>query len=104
VVAAVAMSGGSVPLKTVTIDLGEPPLLLVHGLADTTVPYAVAAPACLLTILLGNVCEQVLDPDAGHIAFGVPEARDFLYRWMVDGSGLRTPTRLTVFGTDSLLH
>jgi dienelactone hydrolase len=102
VAAAVAMSGGAVPTKTVTVGANEPPLLVVHGLADATVPYAVAAPACALTILRGNVCEQVLDPDAGHVPLALPAVREFLYRRIFHPSGTVSPTRLKIVRTHPL--
>jgi dienelactone hydrolase len=101
--AAVAMAGGSLPIKMTDIDPGEPPFLVVHGLADTVVPYIAAPPSCLATIALLNVCEQVLDPDQDHGRFGFAEIRDFLYRWVITRPGTQVPTRLTVVGTDSLL-
>jgi dienelactone hydrolase len=101
--AAVAMAGGSLPIKMTDIDPGEPPFLVVHGLLDTVVPYVAAPPSCLATIALLNVCEQVLDPDQDHGTFGLPEIRDFLYRWLIARPGTQVPTRLTVVGTESLL-
>lgn len=102
--AAVAMAGGSLPIKMTDIDPNEPPFLVVHGLADQVVPYVAAPPSCLATIALLNVCEQVLDPDQGHGRFGFPEIRDFLYRWVIARPGVQVPTNLTVVGTESLLE
>jgi len=102
--AAVAMAGGSLPVKMVNVDPGEPPFLVVHGLADLVVPYVAAPPSCLATIALLNVCEQVIDPDQDHDTFGTAEIRDFLYRWVITRPGLQIPTKLTVVGLDSVIQ
>lgn len=101
--AAVAMAGGSLPIKMTDIDPNEPPFLVVHGLADQVVPYVAAPPSCLATIALLNVCEQVLDPDQGHDDFGYPQIREFLYRWLIARPGTHVPTQVTLVGTESLL-
>lgn len=93
---AVAMAGGGISGVTYWADPGEPPLQIVHGLADETVPYVTAAPVCLETLANGNVCEQVLDPDQDHGTFGHAEIREFLYRWLVDRPPLLLPTNLTI--------
>jgi dienelactone hydrolase len=100
--AAVAMAGGGLPYKTVDIDTGEPPFQVVHGLADTVVP-AVAFPGpCLVTIALLNVCEVVVDPDQDHGTFGLPQIRDFLYRYVATRPSLRVPANVTPVGVESL--
>ena len=100
--AAVSMAGGGLPLKTVDIDPGEPPFQVVHGLADTVVP-AVAFPGpCAATIAMLNVCEMVLDPDQDHGTFGLPQIRDFLYRYVATRPTLRIPVAVTPVGLESL--
>ena len=103
VAAAVAMAGGSLPIKMVNIEPGEPPFLVVHGLIDTIVPYVAAPPSCLATIAMLNVCEQVLDIDQDHDTFGIVQIREFLYRWLFARPGVQIPTRLQIVGTESLL-
>jgi hypothetical protein len=96
------MAGGGLPLKTVDVDPGEPPYLVVHGLADLVVP-AVAFPGpCLATIALLNVCEMVLDPDQDHDTFGLPQIRDFLYRYVANSPAFRVPVNVTPVGLESL--
>jgi dienelactone hydrolase len=102
VAASVASAGASLHGKTVRIDTGEPPLLISHGVVDDVVPYPATVPTCVMTIALGNVCEQVLDPDAGHTTLGHAQWRDFLYRRMIQTPVLSPPTNLTVVGTESL--
>jgi dienelactone hydrolase len=102
VAAAVSAAGGSLPAKMVRVDTGEPPLLVVHGLADDVVPYPAEVPTCALTLAMGNVCEQVLDPDQKHPQFGYDLWREFLYRRMIQKPVLSLPTRVTVVGTESL--
>ncbi len=80
VAAGVSLSGGGVPGLTAQIDLGEPPLMTVHGAADDVVPYPVGLLPCVVTVALLNACEHVVDPDQDHGTFGMEEARDFLYR------------------------
>jgi dienelactone hydrolase len=102
VAAAVSSAGGSLPGKTVRVDPGEPPLLVAHGVADDVVPYPAEVPSCALTIALGNVCEQVLDPDGKHAQFGYAQWREFLYRRMIQTPVLSLPTSVTLVGTESL--
>jgi dienelactone hydrolase len=102
VAAAVSSAGGSLPAKMVRVDTGEPPLLVVHGLADDVVPYPAAVPTCALTVAMANVCEQVLDPDQKHPQFGFELWREFLYRRMIQKPVLSLPTSVTVVGTESL--
>jgi hypothetical protein len=53
-------------------------------------------PSCTLTLALGNVCEQVLDPDQNHNDFGFEHWREFLYRRMVQKPVLSLPTNVKV--------
>lgn len=98
VAAAVASAGGSLHGKTVRIDPMEPPLMVSHGVVDDVVPYPAAVSTCAMTIAMGNVCEQVLDPDQGHGFFGQDQWREFLYRRMVRAPTLMLPTSATVVG------
>ena len=43
--AAVSMAGGSVPVLLAKVDPGEPPLQIVHGVADDVVPFVAGPPA-----------------------------------------------------------
>jgi predicted esterase len=98
VAAVVASAGATLPVVLAHVGLGEPPLFLSHGLSDDVVPYPADVPACVLTVLLGNVCEQQLDPDQGHPQFGFPAWRDFLYRRMIQPAGLQLPLQVTITG------
>ena len=100
--AAVAMAGGSLPLKMTQVDPGEPPLLVVHGVADLVVPAVAWPPSCVATLALLNVCEVIVDPDQDHDPFGLPEIRDFLYRWVANRPAAQVPVAATVVGTESL--
>jgi dienelactone hydrolase len=102
VAAAISSAGGSLPVKMVRVDPLEPPLLITHGLADDVVPYPAEVPTCALTLAMGNVCEQVLDPDQKHPQFGFSQWREFLYRRMIQKPVLSLPTSVTVVGTESL--
>ena len=81
--AVVASAGGNLPLVLSDIDPGEPPMLLSHGVMDDIVPYPADLPACVVSVLLGNVCEQQLDPDQEHGQFGYDGWREFLYERMI---------------------
>lgn len=94
VAAVVSSAGGSLPGVLANVGLGEPPMFLSHGISDDIVPYPADVPACVLTILLGNVCEQQLDVDQKHPQFGYDGWREFLYRQMIKPSKLPLPTRL----------
>lgn len=72
-------------------------------MADNVVPYPAAVPSCVMTIALGNVCEQVLDPDREHPQFGYEYWREFLYRHVVEPPALRLPTNVTVTDHDGSL-
>ena len=102
VAAAVSSAGGSLPAQMTRVDMLEPPLLVSHGLADDVVPYPAEVPSCALTLAMGNVCEQVLDPDAKHAQFGFDLWREFLYRRMIQKPVLSLPTSVTLVGTESL--
>jgi dienelactone hydrolase len=88
--AAVVMSGDPITFPTGRVDTGAaPPILLVHGNADPTVPYVSSIdvfneahpPKGLLTILGGNHDSPV---DAGGRAFGsvVRATTDFFDRYL----------------------
>ena len=90
--AVVSSAGGTLPVVLADVGLNEPPMFLSHGVADDIVPYPADLPACVLTVLLGNVCEQQIDPDQTHPQFGYAGWREFLYRRMINPpSGLRLP-------------
>lgn len=98
--AVVSSAGGNLPLILSDVDPGEPPMLLVHGVLDDVVPYPADLPACVLSVLLGNVCEQVLDPDQDHGQFGYDLWREFLYERMVapPPPTLRLPFKIKIVG------
>jgi predicted esterase len=100
VAAVVSSAGGSLPVVLADVDPGEPPMLLSHGLMDDVVPYPAELPACALSILLGNVCEQLLDPDQAHPQFGFDQWRAFLYERMVQPAPplLRLPFNIQIVG------
>jgi acetyl esterase/lipase len=100
--AAVVLSGGVMPIKEADVDQGEPPILFLHGAADTIVPIFSAPPTCLVTIALLNVCELAIDPDQDHHTFGLPQVRDFLYRYVATSPPFRTPVNVTPVGLESL--
>jgi predicted esterase len=95
--AAISSAGASAPGVTVQIDPGESPLLISHGLVDDVVPYAPNPISCALTVALGNVCEQVLDPDQAHPQFGYAHWRSFLYRRMIAPTG-ELPLHMEIVG------
>jgi dienelactone hydrolase len=100
--AAVAMAGGSLPIKMTKIDPGEPPFQVVHGLVDLVVPAVAFPPSCAATIAMLNVCEMVVDPDQDHGTFGLPQIRDFLYRYVATSPRVRVPVNITPVGLESL--
>ena len=103
VAAAVSSAGGTLPAVLSDVGLGEPPILLSHGLLDDIVPYPADVPACVLTVALGNVCEQQLDPDQEHPQFGFDGWREFLYRRMINPPALDLPIQVRLVGVESLL-
>jgi predicted esterase len=102
VAAVVSSAGGTLPLVLAQVGLHEPPMFLSHGLADQVVPYPADVPACVVTVALGNVCEQQLDPDQDHPYFGFEGWREFLYRRMIKPPALDLPVHLHLVGLDSL--
>jgi predicted esterase len=102
VAAVVSSAGGSLPVVLADVGLGEPPMLLSHGVADQVVPYPADLPACVVTVALGNVCEQQLDPDQEHGQFGYDGWREFLYRRMIDPPPLDLPVQVRLVGLESL--
>jgi predicted esterase len=103
VAAVVSSAGGTLPLVLSDVGLDEPPMLLSHGIADQVVPYPADVPACVLTVVLGNVCEQQLDPDQDHPQFGFAGWREFLYRRMIRPARLDLPLQVRLEGLGSLL-
>jgi dienelactone hydrolase len=102
VAAAVSSAGGTLPVVLADVGVGEPPVLLSHGLVDDVVPYPADVPACVLTVVLGNVCEQQLDPDQAHPQFGYAGWREFLYRRMINPPALDLPLQVHLVGLESL--
>ena len=96
--AAISSAGATAPYLIAQIDPGESPLLISHGLLDDVVPYAPNPATCALTVALGNVCEQVLDPDQAHPQFGYGHWRSFLYRRMIAPSGTELPLHVEITG------
>ena len=89
VVAAISGAGFYVPGKQGTIDPGEPPIMVLHGTNDQSLPVPGSLIPCAATQAVGNVCEAHLflgEPhDVGDyrpdemLAFSV----DFLYRHVI---------------------
>ncbi len=96
--AAIASAGAGLYGVTQQIDLGESPLLISHGVVDDVVPYPPNIATCALTVALGNVCEQVLDPDQAHGVFGYGHWRSFLYRRMIAPSPAELPLHVELAG------
>jgi predicted esterase len=103
VAAVVSSAGGTLPAVLADVGLDEPPMLLSHGVVDQVVPYPADVPACVLTVVLGNVCEQQLDPDQDHPQFGYAGWREFLYRRMIRPARIDLPLQVRIQGLDSLL-
>jgi hypothetical protein len=95
------LAGQSVAIRT--IDIGERPLMTIHGVVDDIVPYPVGLLPCVTTVALLNVCEHVLDPDQGHDLFGMEEARDFLYRRVAAPQPSALPIAVKILGLPPLL-
>ncbi|MDF3055964.1 MAG: nlhH 1 [Rariglobus sp.] len=55
------------------LDARMPPVLLIHGDADTTVPYAHAVALSKALIAAGNICEFVTVPGGTHKFSSDPE-------------------------------
>lgn len=89
VAAAISGAGGYVPGVMGSIDPGEPPIMILHGTHDTTVPVPGSLIPCAATLAAGNVCEAHLFPGEPHdvgdfrpdemLALSV----DFLYRHVI---------------------
>jgi dienelactone hydrolase len=88
--AAVVMSGDPITFPTGTVDTAAaPPILLVHGNADPTVPYVSSVdvfneahpPKGLLTILGGNH-DSPVDPTGKAFASVVRATTDFFDRYL----------------------
>ena len=102
VAAVVAFAGTSVPGLLVQVDPGDPPLQIIHGIIDEVVPSPPALSTCALTLVMGNVCEQVYDPDQRHGIFGYDQALSFLYRRMITANDIPLPLRVDTIGLKSL--
>jgi len=76
------------------ISLGEPPVAMIHGTNDTTIPIVAIFPACIETIAFLNVCEVTPVLGAEHVIAATDVALDFLHRRVIDAP--RTPTTLAL--------
>ena len=92
--AAVSHAGVYAPGTHGVINAGEPPVAMLHGTSDPTVPFPSVIPSCAVTQALLNICELTPFPGSGHSVLGTDVARDFLYRYVVAAD--RTPTTLTL--------
>jgi acetyl esterase/lipase len=63
-VRAVVSLAGFAPVDAVAAD--APPMLLLHGTADRTIPFAWAERTCELALASGAACDLVAFSDAGH--------------------------------------
>lgn len=63
VAGAISVSGAADPDH---IEAGDPPFLMFHGGADTTVPVPLGQQACAITTALGNSCEMTFWTAGGH--------------------------------------
>lgn len=111
--AAVSHGGGYLPVVMGNLGPGEPPIAMLHGTNDLTVPIAAAVPACVATAALLNVCEFTPFLGEEHSILGADIALDFLERRVVEvdrtathlaptttrnGNALRVQVRLTADG------
>lgn len=85
VAAAISLWGAADPDH---VEAGAPPVLEMHGVVDTTVPFPLGTQACGLVIAWGGTCEQVLWPGERHAAFHrAPEiletSSNFLCRYVL---------------------
>jgi acetyl esterase/lipase len=62
------------------LKAGLPPTMIVHGMADTTVPYSHVARYCLAMEELGDTCQLFGYPDATHGFFNKGRDDDRWYR------------------------
>lgn len=81
------------------IEAGGPPVINIHGGADTTVPHAFGTQACALMIAWGNGCELVTLPLEPHAPFArnddvLAETSDFMCRKLA--AGCSVPAQLPV--------
>lgn len=99
VAAGISQSGGSaivLPPGSKPPLPGAAPMLALHSVGDTTVPWPTSVAPCLLTLSVGNVCEMRWYAQASH---GTPAAdsgatsASFLYRHVLQAP--RIPTALT---------
>lgn len=86
VAAAISVSGAADPDH---IEPGDPPFLMFHGGADTTVPAPLGYQACAIATALINGCELVHWADGGHTPWSewedvvVERSAQFLCRQML---------------------
>ena len=97
VAAAVSHAGGYLHGVMGDIGPGEPPIAMLHGTHDQTVPMAAAVPACAQTVALLNVCEFTPFFGEEHRVLGADIALDFLQRHVAGVAW--TPTTLTLEAT-----
>ena len=81
--AAVSHAGVMAPVLQGQIEPGEPPIAMMHGTEDLTVPYASAYLPCAATLALLNTCEFYSFTGRDHDVVGTDIARDFLYRKVI---------------------
>ena len=86
VAAAVALSGFA---HLTAIEAGDGPIMLFHGMQDTTVPLPLALSTCATTMFLGNACETRLYRDEDHGLTDLDDitvrTADFLCRRVLGG-------------------
>jgi acetyl esterase/lipase len=85
VAAAVSHAGVMAPVLQGSVDPGDPPIAILHGTDDLTVPYASAYLPCLATLAVLNTCEVYSFTGREHGVFGEDLAADFLYRHVIRG-------------------
>jgi len=105
VAAAISQSGGSailLPPGSRPPMPGDAPILALHSIGDTTVPWPTSVAPCVLTLAVGNVCEMRWYPAASH---GTPgddsgaTSASFLHRHVL--SAPRVATRLVDVATSA---
>jgi len=77
-----------------SLETQEPPVAMIHGTNDMTLPFPVILPACILTTALLNVCEITPVVGAGHVIADTDVALAFIDKYVVDAP--RMPTTLTL--------
>jgi acetyl esterase/lipase len=72
----------------------EPPVAMIHGTNDMTLPFPVILPACALTTALLNVCEITPVVGAGHVIADTDVALAFIDKYVVDSPRMATTLTL----------